>query len=363
MQLQFFNNFEQLREQRENWDRVAGAFPFQRWAWLGSWFEHVANDADPAVLVAVENGKWTGIAPFFVDRQSRDNRLRFWGSGKACTDYTSLICKPELTARFALAVVDWLANEISGGGKLSDVELIELEGMTGEREPDLMLLEIFKASGFDSHTVELEGCWKSQLPPTWEELNKRLSKSMRRKTKKAIQRTSDAACEVVSSHDVEFDLLWPQFVALHQQRRKMLGQVGCFADQNFEQFLKQATRQLIAEGRAELVLINHEALPLASSLLFNDVTTNYMYQSGADCSRMKLEPGYQIALVAIQKSIENGFQTFDFMRGDEPYKSRWDTERVPITRTRLVPRKLKAQIKHNVWLTGQLIKQYIRPAQ
>ncbi len=363
MQLQLFDNFETLRQQSKNWDRVAGAFPFQRWAWLGSWFEHLAKEADPVVLVAVEDGVWTGIAPLFINRNTRDHRLRFWGSGKACTDYAGLICQPDKSDDFVLAVVDWISNEGLSGGLLQDVDLIELEGLAAERSADQRVIEIFEANGFDSHSVELEGCWETQLPPSWEELNKRLSKSMRRKTKKAVQRTSDERCEIISSDDVDFEWLWPKFVALHQQRREMLGQAGCFADQAFGQFLKQASEKLIAERRADLMLINFEGLPLASMLLFNDVSTNYMYQSGVDCERMKLEPGYQLALVAIQKSIENGYQKFDFLRGDEPYKSRWDTRRVPILRTRLVPRKLRAKIKHNVWLTGQLIRQYLWATQ
>jgi CelD/BcsL family acetyltransferase involved in cellulose biosynthesis len=362
MQLQLFDNFDQLREQRHQWDRVAGAFPFHRWAWLGNWFEHLGKGCEPAVLVAIENGEWQSIAPFLIDRDSIDNRLRFWGSGKACTDYTSLICRDSNADAFALAVVDWLTNETASGGRLAEVDLIELEGLTSEREADLMLLKIFAASGFDSHSVELEGCWVADLPATWDEMNKRFSKSMRRKTKKAVQRTSDVACQIESTKHADFETLWTQFVALHQQRRQMLRQAGCFADPEFEMFLKNATQDLVNENRAELVVINFDEKPLASMLMLNDVTTNFMYQSGADCSRMKLEPGYQMALIAIQKSIDNGFQIFDFMRGDEPYKSRWDTRRVPITRTRLIPRKLKARFKHNLWLTGQTIKQYIRPA-
>ena len=85
-----------------------------------------------------------------------------------------------------------------------------------------------------------------------------------------------------------------------------------------------------------------------------------MYQSGTDSSRMKLEPGYQMAVAAMQKSKENGYEHFDFLRGDEPYKSRWQTKRVDILRSRFVPRKLGARLKHNVWLTGQVIKNYLR---
>jgi dihydrodipicolinate synthase/N-acetylneuraminate lyase len=76
---------------------------------------------------------------------------------------------------------------------------------------------------------------------------------------------------------------------------------------------------------------------------------------------MNLEPGYQIAYCAIERSIKKGFKHFDFLRGDEPYKSRWNTRRKPIQRIRFIPRNPLANIKHGLWLTGRSIKNYVRP--
>jgi len=143
----------------------------------------------------------------------------------------------------------------------------------------------------------------------------------------------------------------------------MLGEAGCFADSAFEKFLRIASKELIEEGRAELIVIDFDGQPLASMLLMNDENTNYMYQSGADETRMKLEPGYQIAVASIQKSIDLGLKHFDFMRGDEPYKARWSTTRVAMQSTRFVPRKMGAKFKHNIWLTGQVIKNCLRTRQ
>ncbi len=364
MNIQLFDNFEELKRQREQWDHVAGAFPFHRWAWLGTWFEHLSGPGTPAVLVAIEDGQWTGIAPFWIDDSlSMNRKLRFWGDGKACSDYSSLITNPEKMKPFTLAVVDWLNNETSAGGKLEHIDLIELDGMAVNDQSNDLLTEAFKASGFATHMTELEGCWVTNLPSSWEELNASLSKSMRRKTKKAIKRITCDSCTITSTKDNDLESLWPAFVDLHQKRREMLGDEGCFADPAFDSFLKNASLQLIQEGRAELVVICCDEQPLASMLLFNDGCTSYMYQSGADQTRMKLEPGYQIAIVAILKAIEAGCQHFDFMRGDEPYKSRWKTERVPMMNIRFVPRNLRSRIKHNVWLTGKTIKNYLRTSK
>jgi len=364
MNIQLFDNFDAIKSQREQWDRVAGSCPFSQWAWLGTWFEHLGTEGTPAVLVAIEDDQWIGIAPFWIDDAvAMNQKLRFWGDGKTCTDYAGLIAPEDTIEAFTFAVVDWLNVECATGGKLENIDLIELEGMAVDHATNGLLTEVFDASGFAKHVAEIEGCWVADLPSTWEQLNAGFSKSMRRKTKKAVSRVTSDACEILSSKNSDFESLWPDFVDLHQKRRQMLGDEGCFSDSEFESFLRNATLELAKKGRAELMVIHFDGQPLASMLLFNNDSTNFMYQSGADPSRMKLEPGYQIATVAIQKSIESGLQYFDFMRGDEPYKARWSTARIPLMTIRFVPRNLRSRIKHNVWLTGQTIKNYLRTRQ
>jgi len=327
---------------------------------LGS-SKHLGVEGTPTVLVAIENGQWVGIAPFWSDDAiAMNQKLRFWGDGKTCTDYAGLMAPEDTIEEFTFAVVDWLSTECSSGGKLENIDIIELQGMPTDNGTSRLLSKVFEASGFGTHVAEIEGCWVTDLPTNWEELNAGFSKSMRRKTKKAVSRITSDACEIRSSQDGNFESLWLDFVDLHQKRRQMLGDEGCFSDPAFESFLRKATLELIEEGRSELVVIHFDDQPLASMLLFNNGSTNFMYQSGADQTRMKLEPGYQIATIAIQKSIENGLQHFDFMRGDEPYKARWSTVRVPMMTSRFVPRNLRSRIKHNVWLTGQTLKSYLR---
>jgi len=305
MKIQLFNNFEELKSHRDQWDQLAGDFPFHRWAWLGTWFECLASEGTPAVLVGIEDEQWVGIAPFWLDDSSGiGQRLRFWGDGKACTDYMRLITNPADVEAFTFAVTDWLTTECVSGGQLGNIDLIELEGLPETCESACLLTEALEASGFASHKAELEGCWVNDLPDNWAELNAGFSKSMRRKTKKAVQRLADEASEIKSSRDRDFDSLWTTFVELHQKRRAMLGEAGCFADSAFEKFLHIASKELIEEGRAELIVIDFDGQPLASMLLMNDENTNYMYQSGADETRMKLEPGYQIAVASILISCE-----------------------------------------------------------
>ena len=360
MKLKLITDLSTLEQHSAEWDYVAGDFPFFRFAWMGSWLKHLGQSYQLAVLVAIDDdGKWIGIAPWCIDQNNMTRRLRWISSGVACADYLSLISRPGHETSFALAAADWLVANLGTRSPLGRIDSIELEGIALSETGTAHFVELLSASGFKQHQTELEGCWTVQLPAAWSELEPQFSKSMRRKTKKATKRLGDETTIIRSSNEFGFKELWETFVELHQQRRQMLGQEGCFADANFQSFLRDAISSLIDSGHAEIVEIQHDGKALGSMLLLNDGETVYMYQSGMCDQRAALEPGYQMAACAIQRSIENGFTCFDFLRGDEPYKARWNTTRVPLTRVKFIPRRLGAQLKHSLWLTGRSFKEHV----
>lgn len=361
MKLKFITELAEIERSQEQWDSVAGGYPFFRFAWMANWFRYFGSELKLAVLIAVgEDGQWKGIAPWCIDESNPFIRkLRFLGSGCACSDYLDLIVASDDYRSFSTLTVDWLMENIGNAETLGRIDVIELEGITNTNSNTAFLCEVFEAWGLKSHSTELEGGWQVDLPSTWQELNARFSKSMRRKTKAAIKRINNPASEVLSTQNESFDELWPMFVALHQGRRKMLGQAGCFADPSFEMFLQQASKDLMEEDSAELLVILFEGRPLATKLCLFGGETVYFYQSGIDVERMNLEPGYQICYSAISRAIERGFKRFDFLRGDEPYKSRWDTTRIPMSRIRFVPPTSIAKLKHGIWLTGRSFKNYV----
>lgn len=363
MRLQLITNPEELASLRSEWDSIASASPFFSHAWLTNWFRFLGDENELAVLVGRDkNNNVMGIAPWCIEQAGPlVRKLRFLGSGIACSDYLELICPANQHRSFAEAAIDWLVDNIGNRQTLGRIDVIEMEGINPDSAESQYVAELLGAHGLKSHRVELEGGWEVTLPATWDELNSRFSKSMRRKTKKAVKRLADEKTQVLSTDRVPFDQLWSTFCDLHQQRRKMLGQDGCFADPKFEEFLKSATFELIHRSQAELVVIHFENKPLASMLLLNNQDTVYMYQSGMDAQRLSLEAGYQMAYCAIVRSIEKGFQKFDFLRGDEPYKSRWDTRRIPIQRVRFIPRRTSASLKHGLWVTGRSIKGLVAP--
>ena len=360
MELKLVTNYKTLEAHAAQWDVVAGDFPFFRFAWMGSWIKHLGKSCQLAVLVAVDDdGQWLGIVPWCIDHSDNmAKRLRYISSGVACADYMRPISSAEDETGFLSAVADWLVDNVGPDGPFGKIDSIELDGITLNDPETSYFVDTLSACGLGRHTLELEGCWKTELPSDWSEFESQCSKSMRRKTRKATQRLASEQTEIRSTQDTPFEELWPTFVQMHQLRYQVMGQSGCFADPNFHSFLHDAVKDLVESGHGEIVEILNEGTPLASMLLLNDGETVYMYQSGCCDKRAALEPRYQMVASAIKRSIDQGFKAFDFLRGDEPYKARWNTTRVPLSRVKFIPGTVSAQVDRSNWQTGKSLKEH-----
>jgi hypothetical protein len=56
--------------------------------------------------------------------------------------------------------------------------------------------------------------------------------------------------------------------------------------------------------------------------------TCFYYQAGFDPSQGAISPGTLLVASTIRRAIEEGKTSFDFLRGDEPYKRRWKPQHV-----------------------------------
>lgn len=357
MKIKIIDQLEELSASESDWNHVAGERCFFTWQWCESWFKALATDEDKLhIIVGVDDDeRWLGIAPLLVSGR----KLRFLGSGAACSDYTNLIAKQPNYNLFAESVAKYLATEFAAEGALSQVDVFEIEGCgSNDRNLDYFC-ELLQIKDFAKHETETEGTWKVLLPESFDQLNATFSKSMRRKTKAARKRLSGSDVEVSFSDPDTFKTQWDTFVQLHQKRRNAIGQLGCFADQKFENFLQSAAKGLMSLDRSDLVVVKKSDTPIAAVLLVYCGETCMMYQSGIDPEFSALEPGYQSVMVSIEHAIDKGFKYFDFLRGDEPYKARWSTTREPIFRRKFIPPNMSAQLKHGTWVIGRSIKNYV----
>jgi CelD/BcsL family acetyltransferase involved in cellulose biosynthesis len=360
--------FQELELSKARWNELARGVPFCRWEWLATWWEHYGCEADDAalnqrlLLVAVWDGdELIGVAPWYLRRMWADGRtIRMLGAGEVCSDYLTILCKPASEDRVARALADWL-TENSRGAQSGGWDVIELAGVA-EGDPAVgRLLGHLADVGCAVHRRRALSCWRIDLPASWEEFVARLSKSHRKQVRRAARELESG--RVIRRRAANLEQLGRGFeilVDLHQRRWQNRGERGCFASPRFVQFHRDACKRLFVEDAAELTWLERDGTPLAAEYHLLGNQTVYAYQSGIDPDRLKHQPGRLGAVATIQTSIELGRRTFDFLRGDEPYKAHWRAAPQRMWDIQIVHKRASARLRHGVLSATDSVKNWIK---
>ncbi len=65
-------------------------------------------------------------------------------------------------------------------------------------------------------------------------------------------------------------------------------------------------------------------------------------------------------MTAIRWAIESGHQTFDFLRGDEPYKAHWRAQPVELYTVRVVAERAVAQFREAAFQAVGSLKDWVK---
>lgn len=320
-----------------------------RSAWLkNAWLAYhsvrngVYSDSFTCLKVSDPHGMPVGISSWFKQFSRGIGWWRLVGSGQICSDYVQLPSLPGCEVEVAQATAKWFA--VQPRKFLDAPTAIEIEGYRTGCPQWQTFINGLVDRGWTQDTVAIESTWRIDLPNNWKQYESLLSKSRRRKTRRAMQLEDrgELSFELVSEPQ-QVNEHWPEFVRLHQLRRQQLGQSGVFADAHFEQFLRAATLQLSSEGSASIARLLHGGSTLGMLLIFQSESTWYIYQSGFDTQRIDLEPGHMINCLMLRTAIECGIKSVDFLRGDEHYKKGWHCSPVSLSRSILLPPSLASR--------------------
>ena len=358
MKLVVLTHQKQIDESRRKWDALAVSHPFCNWNWMSSWYE-VFGDSDINRVVAIEEaGTWHGLLPLILRTTAQGRSLAFASSGRACADYVSPLVHPGSEDIVIPTFCHWIQEQLNDPQQ--KIDFLEFEGVAADCPIFQALIAELENQGYKATRQPIEGCWVTKIDKPWNVFESEIKKSFRRKVRKAGKNEQLPEVSVVKC-DSEQSLpgVWGEFVRLHQLRRQVLGQPGCFADAQFETFLRKAIGKMIADRQAHLIGAKYHNEMFASVLLLTGGNRTYMYQTGHDPKRKELEPGHLLGRLAIQHAMKLGHESFDFLRGDEPYKANWNTERIALEKVNIISKRLQSRIRHSLWETGRAIKNWL----
>ncbi len=338
---------------------LAGGGPFGRALWWGSWWRHLRPRRSELFLLTVSQGdELIGLAPWYTQRAFDYGRIvRFLGDGRACSDYATILAAPQRRAEVWREITHWVAAE---AGTSWDAFILD-----GVSAADEGLQEFCQQIGQQDIVVDqrpVANTWRLTLPENWEAYVELFSKQHRnrlRRTKREMLDSGRAVLHRVTS-PADFEHGFEIQCRFHQLRRNSLGDEGCFADPQFETFLREATERFLRQGALRLQWTEVDGEPVAFDSGYVEQEGVFAYQTGFDPAKSDLSPGRLHFQASIMKAIEEGYRFFDFLRGDEPYKAHFRATPIPVLETRLISPRIRPRLGHRCWKFQQRVKARVR---
>lgn len=342
------------------WDALSVDIPFRRVKWCEAWWRHYHRPNTELMILVVEDnhGNVVGLAPWYLERSLRGGRaIRFLGSGEVCSDYVTILSQSGSEQAVAGCIAAWLTSDFQGKW-----DSIELDGMT---EGDVFIKALVahledRGALIDRHAAQQ--CWRIEFPNTWDEYLARLSRKRRERVRAFVRRMFDAKVATwhLAETDAEVTRGYEILIELHQRRRTSLEEKGCFASKTFAEFHREMLHQLWSEGRARIHWIEFEDRPIAVEYDLIGAQTVYVYQTGIDPDAVDHSPGWLSAIASIRSALEGGYASFDFLRGDEPYKATLRGEPVAMQTVLVTAPNAAAQLRRRIRRSIRFTKDHLK---
>ncbi|HXH22921.1 MAG TPA: GNAT family N-acetyltransferase, partial [Dehalococcoidia bacterium] len=247
------------------------------------------------------------IAPLMRD----EDRLTFIGDPQIC-DFMDFVVEQD---RAAEAYRDlWRKLEAEEWSRL------DLWGLSETSATRPAIAELARAAGYEVWEEQEAVSPRVDLPPTWDDYLATLSKKDRHELRRKLRRLHDGAGEVtleVHADQASVNAAMEDFLHLHTISRQ---DKADFMTGAMPSFFRRMASAMAREGLVRLFTLRVGGKAAASVFCFDAGCCLYMYNSGYDPEYAGLSVGLLSKAMVLQWAIENGKESLDFLRGNEPYK-------------------------------------------
>lgn len=282
------------------------ATPFQTWEWHTAWWTQYRKLRRPHIFTLYEGDDLIGLMPLMLSR-------RPWRTARAMSTGASDYLHPLSRPGYEKQVAQHLKEHVT---RLEDVDVVDLHQIR-ETYP-------LAETGATGKVLNQATCLVLDLPETFDAYLATLNKSLRydvRKLDKELFKSGRARIEEITEENLQRGL--DTFFETHKQRWRKRGLPGAFVGGRKEAFHRDWALRAIRNGWLWLGVLHYDGRAVGTIYAMQLGSTCYYYQAGMDPSASSISPGSLLVGHTIRKAIQEGLTTFDFLRGDEPYKRRW----------------------------------------
>ncbi|WP_152609773.1 GNAT family N-acetyltransferase [Geobacter sp. OR-1] len=327
------------------WRVLADGTPMRSPEWLLIWWKYYAAPEDElsVLLFHEQGGTLVGLTPLYIRVQGKRRTVCLLGSGEASTNHTTWLAADKCEEVVSHAVAQFILDI------KHEWNAVHFDSVDADDININSTVACMADMGFPVLRRSLHNRWEIELPPTWEEYLMILSKSHRKQCRSLQQRYLESGR--VSVHKVsgieDFHKGFEILLQLHSARwSEPAKPQGCFSDQRFREFHETVALELCKRNQLLLVWLEYDGKPISVEYQFMSRKSVYSYLAGMDPSITEFSPGNLSILASIQLAILNGCKTFDFSRGDQPYKAHWRAAPVSCHEVRIWPNNLSGRLEH-----------------
>jgi len=330
--------FEAVRPQ---WEEVFEADPhaqhFLSWTWLNRYLGHRRRWF---ILALRENVDARYVAFFPLRLQTRRDKDGFFYdeiimAGNYAADYTGFIADPAYEDRAVAGFAAYLKRQnwteikfdYFGGPPSRRIALIKaLQG------PEVMFRDSKRSN---PNNIDNCVCPVIALPETWESyLEQHMSAQTRQKLRRFLRKVEgDPAYRIAfatpETIDRDLDILF-DFWRIRWQPQK-----GAEMTERLVRASREMLMDCFADGNLDVPVLWYENRPLGAlaNIIDRQKKAILFYITGRDEEWKLPSPGLVLHGTCIRRAIDDGFRSYDFLRGNEPYKYMFGVEERPISCT------------------------------
>lgn len=344
-------------------DEQAPGAVFRSAAWLLPWWKHFSAGKELRIYVAraAATGHLLGVLPAYrVPTPLSGRRLRLMGDDIVGSDYLGVIARPEDQWAATRAIARALAAEehdLCFNFVAEDDALVKaLTHQVTRDAGQFMATPLLPCPYLDIAAAGDFRRWRDGLP--------RGGGAQLMRRRRWLERRPGFELEVVTEEGrmaAALTTLW----RLHQDRWACEGGSDAVDRPEVIAFHAEAGAELARRGWARLYLLHAEGAPRAALYGFARGGRFAYYQSGNEPAWRQRSVGTVVLGAAIEDAFARGLCEFDFLHGDEAYKSTFATSRRWLLQLRLaMGARARAQwaMDEGFRAGRQLVRRHLPPA-